>query len=227
MSQPITITREIFQVGGQGLTAPEDAAIYLIDFAGHAALVDAGAGRAQKRLLDHLATVGVRPEQIEYLLLTHCHYDHTGGALDLREKLGCPVVAHELDADFLERGDNEVTAASWYGAKLHPCPVDRRLSGARETLTLGGRPITALHIPGHSPGSLAYLTESEGQIVLFGQDVHGPLDLRLRSNRADYRASLERLLALEADILCEGHYGIFRGKPTVAEFIRSFLDETY
>lgn len=227
MSQPITITHEIFQVGGYGLTAPEDAAIYLLDFDGHAALVDAGTGRAQKRLLDHLATTGVRPEQIEYLLLTHCHYDHTGGARGLREKLGCPVVAHQLDADFLERGDNEVTAASWYGTKLYPCPVDRRLSGARQTLTLGERSITALHIPGHSPGSLAYLTESEGQTVLFAQDVHGPLDLRLRSNRTDYRASLERMLALEADILCEGHYGIFRGKPVVAEFIRSFLDEAY
>jgi glyoxylase-like metal-dependent hydrolase (beta-lactamase superfamily II) len=225
--QPITITREIFQVGGQGLTAPEDAAIYLIDFDGHAALVDAGAGRGQKRLLDHITTLGVRPEQIEYLLLTHCHYDHTGGARDLREKLGCLVVAHELDAGFLECGDNEVTAASWYGAKLYPCPVDRRLGGERETLMLGGHPITAVHIPGHSPGSLAYLTESEGQIVLFGQDVHGPLDLRLRSNRADYRASLERLLALEADILCEGHYGIFRGKAEVAHFIRSFLDEEF
>lgn len=227
MAQPITITREIFQVGGQGLTAPEDAAIYLIQFDDHAALVDAGAGHGQKRLLGYLATVGVRPEQIEYLLLTHCHYDHTGGAHDLRDKLGCPVVMHELDADFLERGDNEVTAASWYGSKLQPCPVDRRLRGAQETLPLGGRAITALHIPGHSPGSVAYLVESEGQTVLFGQDVHGPLDLRLHSNWADYRASLERLLALEADILCEGHYGIFRGKPAVAEFIRSFLDEAY
>ena len=225
MAQPITITREIFQVGGQGLTAPEDAAIYLINFDGHAALVDAGAGRGQKRLLAHLATLGLRFEQIEYLLLTHCHYDHTGGARDLRETLGCLVVAHELDADFLEHGDNEVTAASWYGAKLYPCPVDRRLSGARETLPLGERSITALHIPGHSPGSLAYLTESEGQTVLFGQDVHGPLDLRLRSNRADYRVSLERMLALEADILCEGHYGVFRGKAEVAHFIRSFLEE--
>ena len=227
MAHPIAITREIFQVGGQGLTAAEDAAIYLIHFDGHAALVDAGAGRGQRRLFDHIAILGVPPEHIDYLLLTHCHYDHTGGAHDLREKLGCPVVIHELDADFLERGDNEVTAASWYGAKLQPCPVDRRLRKARETLPLGGRAITALHIPGHSPGSVAYLFESEGKTVLFGQDVHGPLDLRLRSNRADYRASLERLLALEADILCEGHYGIFRGKPAVAEFIRSFLDEVY
>ena len=47
---------------------------------------------------------------------------------------------------------------------------------------------------------------------------------RLRSNRTDYLASLERLLALNADILCEGHYGIFRSKPVVARFIHSCLN---
>jgi glyoxylase-like metal-dependent hydrolase (beta-lactamase superfamily II) len=40
---------------------------------------------------------------------------------------------------------------------------------------------------------------------------------------ADYRRSLELLLALEADVLCEGHYGIYRGNPAVAAFIRQFL----
>ena len=43
------ITGEIDQVGGGKLTAPEDAAIYLINFNGHAALVDAGCGRALPR----------------------------------------------------------------------------------------------------------------------------------------------------------------------------------
>ncbi|MGB4948865.1 MAG: MBL fold metallo-hydrolase [Candidatus Competibacter denitrificans] len=227
VSGPIAITSEILQVGGHGLTAPEDAAIYLINFDGHTALVDAGTGRNPTRLFDQLKKIGVRPDGIEYLLLTHCHYDHTGGAFELRTKLDCPVLAHHLDADFLERGDNEVTAASWYGAKLHPCPIDRRLKGDQEILSLGNRSITALHIPGHSPGSLAFVAESDGQTVLFGQDVHGPLDVRLLSNRADYLASLERLLVLKADILCEGHYGIFRGQSTVTNFIRSFLQEPY
>jgi len=88
---------------------------------------------------------------------------------------------------------------------------------------LGGRIIEAIHIPGHSPGSLAYLTESEGMKVLFGQDVHGPLDSSLLSHREDYLKSLELLISLEADILCEGHYGIFRGKDKVKQFIASFL----
>ena len=81
------ITGEIDPVGGGKLTAPEDAAIYLINFNGHAALVDAGCGRAQPQLLDNIRAGGVDPEQIEYLLLTHCHFDHTGGAQARRELL--------------------------------------------------------------------------------------------------------------------------------------------
>jgi hypothetical protein len=59
--------------------------------------------------------------------------------------------------------------------------------------------------------------------VLFGQDVHGPLNGTLRSNRGDYVKSLEYMLALEADILCEGHFGVFIGKEKVRDFIESYL----
>lgn len=217
------ITNEIFQVGGSVCTSPEDAAIYLINYGGHAALVDAGCGYAHERLLGNIRECGVSPEQIEYLLITHCHFDHTGGVSLLREQLRCTIVAHELEADYLEQGDNAVTAASWYGALIRPFAVDRRLSGAQEELSLGGRIIKAIHVPGHSPGSVVYLTESEGLKVLFAQDVHGPLAPSLLSNRKEYLHSLKLLISLEADILCEGHYGIYRGEKEVTRFIRTFL----
>jgi glyoxylase-like metal-dependent hydrolase (beta-lactamase superfamily II) len=216
------ITGEIHQVGGGRLTAPEDAAVYLINFNGRAALVDAGSGRAQPRLMDNLRACGANPDQIDYLLLTHCHFDHTGGAQALRKLLGCQIVAHALEAPFLEQGDDRVTAATWYGATLAPFPVDRKLAGDREEILLGGRVIEAIHTPGHSPGSVVYVTESEGLNILFAQDVHGPLHPDLLSDAALYRRSLEVLLALEADVLCEGHFGIYRGKAEVAAFIRQF-----
>jgi glyoxylase-like metal-dependent hydrolase (beta-lactamase superfamily II) len=132
-------------------------------------------------------------------------------------------VAHELDAVFLEEGDSTVTGAQWYGSYINPTSVEIKLQGARNHIELGGRRIEAIHTPGHSPGSLVYLVESEGLRVLFGQDVHGPIHESLRSNRGDYIKSLNLLLTLEADVLCEGHYGIFRGKEEVADFIESFL----
>lgn len=65
--------------------------------------------------------------------------------------------------------------------------------------------------------------ESDGLKVLFGQDVHGPLHPELRSNLGDYRNSFQFLISLEADILCEGHFGIFRGKDEVRRFISLYL----
>ena len=218
------ITGEVFQVGGGGFTSPEDAAIYLVRSGDSAALVDAGCGYATERLLKNIRNAGVEPAQIELLLITHCHFDHTGGAPAVKRRLGCKVVAHQLDAPYLEAGHNGVTAASWYGAVIEPFVVDRKLTGAREEIRLGGKIIHAVHIPGHSPGSVVYVCESEGLKILFGQDVHGPLDRSLLSDRDDYQKSLKLLLTLEADVLCEGHYGVYRGKDEVARFIRQFIN---
>lgn len=221
----VRITDEIFQVGGGPLTAAEDAAVYLICVDGHAALVDAGCGGETDRLLANVRSCGVMPEQVEYLLLTHCHFDHAGGAADLAARLPCQVVAHEMDAEFLERGDNVVTAADWYDSVMQPVRVGRRLSGPREEILLGNRVVEAIHTPGHTPGSVVFLMESGGQKVLFGQDVHGPLAADFHSNREDYHRSLHRLISLGADILCEGHFGVYRGRKRVAEFIEQFLRE--
>jgi glyoxylase-like metal-dependent hydrolase (beta-lactamase superfamily II) len=219
----IKVTNEIHQVGGGTISAPGDAAIYLIRFGEEAALVDAGCGEGTDRVFRNITACGVAPADIRYLLITHCHFDHTGGIDSIREKAPCKVVVHDEDARFLERGDDTVTAAKWYGSKLAPVMVDVKLKAGREEIHLADRVIEAIHVPGHSPGSVVYLTESEGRRVLFGQDVHGPLDASLLSNRDHYRSSLILLLSLEADILCEGHYGIFRGKKAVSDFIRSFL----
>ena len=219
----LAITSEIFQVGGSGYTAPEDAAIYLICFNGKSALVDAGCGNYFDSLYVNISECGVDPKAISYLLLTHCHYDHTGGAAAIHTQLGCKIFAHKLDAQFLENGDNKVTAASWYGATLTPFPVGHKISGKQTDILLGDKIITAIHTPGHSPGSLVFLTESDGKKVLFGQDVHGPLAPDFKSDRKAYKASLAKLMSLDADILCEGHFGIYSGKDKIRRFIKSFL----
>jgi glyoxylase-like metal-dependent hydrolase (beta-lactamase superfamily II) len=59
--------------------------------------------------------------------------------------------------------------------------------------------------------------------ALFVQDVHGPIHPGLKSNAEDYQRSLKLMLDLDADILCEGHYGIFRGRERVDEFIKRLV----
>jgi glyoxylase-like metal-dependent hydrolase (beta-lactamase superfamily II) len=218
------ILSNLWQVGGPGFTSPQDAAVYLIRFGEKAVLIDAGCGNTHEALkinIDRYLDVNV---QVKYLLLTHCHFDHTGGAEAVREAYGCRIVSHVLDALYLEGGDSEVTAATWYGSRMPPLSIDMKIVEDQQVIQVEEGRITAHHWPGHSPGSLVYTTKMDGKTVLFGQDVHGPLHPSLLSDQVAYQASLKKLLSLNADILCEGHYGIYRGRETVRKFIGSFVD---
>lgn len=217
------ILENLWQVGGAEFTTVEDAAIYLICFGDKAVLIDSGCGDEHEVLVENISEVLPPGVEIEYLFLTHCHYDHSGGAAKVRGQYGCKIAAHELDTAYLENGDSKVTAADWYEARLHPLKIDYKIKNKTETFKVGNGQVIAYHCPGHSPGSVVYLVEFGPTKVLFGQDVHGPLDARFLSNRDDYRSSLNFMLDLDVDILCEGHFGIYRGKDNVKKFIGSFL----
>ena len=218
------ISDGLWMVAGPGLTCDKDAAAYLVCGGTRAALIDAGTGREHERLSKNIRAVLPAEASLSFLFLTHCHYDHAAGAALLSREFGIPVVAHEKDSAFLESGDKAVTAASWYGAEMPPVRVDHQISGGQELFSVGSLKIQAIHCPGHTPGSVAYVTHLDGKKILFGQDVHGPLVASFLSNREDYVRSLNLLLSLNADVLCEGHYGVVEGKAEVARFIRRFLN---
>jgi glyoxylase-like metal-dependent hydrolase (beta-lactamase superfamily II) len=92
-------------------------------------------------------------------------------------------------------------------------------------LAVGGLELTVLHTPGHTPGSVcAYMDlEAEGKRVLFAQDAHGPFDDAWGSDREMWRRSVEALLDLEADVLCEGHYGIYKSASSVRGYLEGLL----
>lgn len=214
------ICDSLWQVGGPGLTDGADCLVYALDL-GELVLVDCGAGPTWPRIRQEIRSAGLDPEGIHTLLLTHAHLDHIGAAARIRAETGCRVVAHELDAAPIETGDRERTAASMYGMVLEPCPVDHRVTGEDETLRFRKGELRLVHTPGHTPGSLVAVTELGGERVLFGQDIHGPFHPVFESDKAQWRLSMQRVLALEGDVLCEGHYGIYRP----AEAVRQFIEE--
>ncbi len=217
------ITSNIFLIGGPSHSHPSDAQIFLIRSDNEAAMIDCGTGEGTEEVLSNMRECSVEPETIKYLFLTHCHYDHTGGANLIRQLTGCKVVAHLLDSEYIENGDSAVTAASWYRKEMEPSKVDIKIRSDREVFKLGDLEVIFYHTPGHSPGSSVLTVKSDGKTVLFGQDIHGPLNPSFKSNREDYINSLNFMLSLKADILCEGHFGIFRGKDNAAKFIESYL----
>jgi len=219
-----TVCEGVWTVGGPELSHDSDAAIYLVEGSAGAVLIDAGTGRDADAVQRNIITAGVSLDTIRHLVLTHCHVDHAAGVPSLRAFLELEVVAHTACAEILAPGADPRTAADWYGMTMPPVWVDRSFEDVPLTLPLGDRVLVLHPWPGHSPGSIVATLGVAGQRVLFGQDVHGPIHRQLQSDHTAWQASLRWLLTLEADILCEGHYGVIRGQNEVAGFIERFID---
>ncbi len=220
--EPFKVVEGVYQVGGAELSAPEDCSVYLLDL-GAPVLIDAGAGGDPAKLLRNLEKLGYGPGDIKALVITHAHIDHAGGAAFLAEKLGLPVYAHRFEAEVLEQGDERRSAADLYGMRLQPCKVAHRLEGEGGIIPWGFSPLHWLHTPGHTPGSISLWAQAGINKVLFAQDVHGPFHRAFGSDLDEWERSMRGLLELEADVLCEGHFGVFRPASEVRSYIQYYL----
>jgi len=221
---PKTVAQALYQIGGPDITDPRDCAVYLLDL-GELVLIDAGAGPSYDKIVHNIEDIGLNPAKLTSIILTHCHIDHIGGAPQFRDAFGCRIIMHQIDAKPVEEGNEGQTAASWYNLAFPPMPVDVKLQREEERLRFGDQEIVCLHTPGHTPGSISVYLDRGGKRILFGQDIHGPFSEEFGSDLAAWRRSMERLLALEGDILCEGHFGVFQPKENVAAYIEHYLEQ--
>ncbi len=219
------IVSGVYLIGGPNVTQSDDAAVYLIDFKGDLVLIDAGAGGSSSQLIRNIEMLGLNPALVSHVILTHCHIDHIGSAPFFRARYGAKILIHEQDARALETGDPVRTAANWYGTTFPPTKINQQLKGDHETLKFGHEELHCLHTPGHTPGSISLYLDREGKRVLFGQDIHGPFNKAFGSDISAWKKSMQKLLALNADILCEGHFGIYRSKDKVKDYIERYIEE--
>jgi glyoxylase-like metal-dependent hydrolase (beta-lactamase superfamily II) len=220
---PSEISENVCIVGSSEITDPRDCSVYLIDL-GELILVDTGAGPSARQIVRNIERVGLDPSRLSNVIITHCHVDHSGGARLFQREFGALIVMHELDAKAVEDGDMRMTAAGWYNLQFEPTPVDVKLSGQEQRLAFGSHSIVCLHTPGHTPGSICLYLDLGGKRFLFGQDIHGPFHQDFGSDLTAWRKSMRRLLALEADVLCEGHFGVYQPKNRVTAYIEHYLE---
>lgn len=222
--KPIEIIKDVYIIGDSGMTDTKDCSIYLIDL-GELVMIDTGCGESVDLIVKNIEKIGLDPKKLSKIILTHCHIDHIGGAHELRRRFGAKIIMHEKDAEVVERGDRRVTAAYWYGVDFKPLRIDIKLKKPEETFEIGGNKIVCLYTPGHTPGSISVYIDINEKRVLFGQDIHGPFLLEFGANMEDWKKSMEMLLALKADILCEGHFGVYRPNENVTNYIERYLEE--
>jgi len=218
-SGSLSVSQDVYIVGGADLSHPYDCSVYLVDGGEEMVLIDTGAGEGFELIVDNIRSLGLRPDKLKAVIATHSHIDHIGALFRFREEYGVEVIAHELDTEAIETGIG--SGAEYYGVSYQPCKVDVILRGSEETVGCGHHDLKVIHIPGHTPGSIAVYLDA-GTRILFGQDVHGPYLLK-GSNTDQAKISLRRLADMDADILCEGHFGVYEPKEEVRRYIEGHL----
>ncbi len=151
--------------------------------------------RVRRSLVDQLAELDVKPEQIETIGISHWHFDHTGQARHFPQ---AKLLMGRGDIEFLRRepspdADSTKAMAHWLtgGGKLEPLDGDRDVFG-------DGR-VVMLDLPGHTPGHYALLVRlASGPVLLSGDLYHFTEQVSNRGvppfnhDRADTLASMDR-----------------------------------
>lgn len=120
-----------------------------------AVLIDPGG--EGKKIYRWVLEKGVK---VEYILLTHGHADHIGAVDEMRELLGAKVGIHSADAEMLTDGRKNLS--SYLGSPVSFQAADLLLNDG-QVLTVGKQKIAVIATPGHSRGSVCFLTH-EGLI---------------------------------------------------------------
>ena len=160
---------------------------FLIRSAGRTALVDCGCGPAMQasagKLFDNLAAADVAPESIDTILLTHMHPDHSNALADGEGRARFPaatVMMHEAELAYWN-DDAQIAVAAQTGrgvpyfaaARAQLAPYAGRVRTFRDGEVFPG--VTAVPLPGHTPGHSGYRVASlKDELLIWGDIVHLP-----------------------------------------------------
>ena len=166
-----------------GQPLPLDVNCFLIRHGGKLILSDAGSGHTMGptlgKLPQNLRAIGVAPEEIDILLLTHLHPDHSLGLVDEAGRAVFPkaaLIVHEIEAAFwLDRtpqsDDSERLQRNTKAQRIVTAPYRDRIRRIKDGEVLPG--ITAMLRPGHTPGHTNWLIQSGGErLLIWGDIVH-------------------------------------------------------
>lgn len=178
--------------------------VYLIKGSGKNLLIDCGIFTSFPILKNRLAEVGLKPRDIELIVLTHEHMDHVGAAAYFSKK--AIITAHHSAANKIELQDEFVTLQQHHEWRARQLRVDLWLEDGNYIDT-GNYKLRVIHTPGHTSGCIC-LYEPVERLLFSGDTIFagGTLsDISPSGNISDYMHSIERLNNLRIDEIYPGH----------------------
>jgi hydroxyacylglutathione hydrolase len=230
----------IFSVDSGYIRAQFDA-IHLIVDGGRAAIVDSGTSHSVPRVLAALDAIGIGRDHVDWVLLTHVHLDHAGGAGALMRGLPAARLTvhprgrrHMVDPSKLWQATiavyGKAQAEDLYG-EIVPIAAERIVeTGEGATIDVGGRRIEFIDTPGHARHHVVLRDTATGYLFagdMFGVsyrelDVHGrpfviPSSTPVQFDPDDSLRSIERMLALAPQAIYLTHFAEVRQIPQLGQ----------
>jgi glyoxylase-like metal-dependent hydrolase (beta-lactamase superfamily II) len=193
---------------------------FLIETNGELSLVDTLFENDGGGVLEAIRQLGRKPGDLKRIVLTHAHRSHLGGLAALKRATGATVLGHEWEADIVS-GDRPAQPVGLKPTaplrtfpfqvgiflnrpKHRPCPVDEAVT---EDDAVG--PLRVLHVPGHSPGHLAFFWP-ERRLLIAGDAIATWPRFEagwpaFTLNPEQHAESIMRLAALEPGVVGVGH----------------------
>ena len=228
---------------------PGHAAAHLIVDRGRAAFVDVGTNASVPYLLAALEELGIARTDVEYLLLTHVHLDHAGGAgLLMRELPNARALLHPrgaphmIDPARLIAGSKAVYGEEpfrrMYG-ELLPIAAERvHVVQDGERVQLGERTLELLHTPGHAQHH--YVVVDQAHVSIFTGDTFGisyraldtaqgafitPSTVPTQFDPQQHLASIDRMLTYRPQAMYLMHFSRVTGVPRLAALLKEQITE--
>ena len=209
--EPFRLWGNIYFVG----TGP--ASTHIIDTGDGLIMLDSGYQHSLYLVLENMRKVGLVPMDIKYIVHTHGHIDHCGATMALVKMTGAKTFLGEADRDYVN-GALDLSWAKELDLVMEEFEPDVLVNDG-DTITLGNTTLTAIATPGHTPGAMSYLFETEEDGRKLTACLHGGAGLNTLKKpfldkyglsydcREDYLKSAQRLKKLNVDIFLGNHAG--------------------
>lgn len=242
------MTRHGIHVIDTGFVRPRFDAAYLLVENGRGAFIDCGTNHSVPRLLGALEDAGIDASRVDWLILTHVHLDHAGGAGELMARLpNARLLVHPRGArHMIDPSQLWAGALAVYGEKvmeqaygrLRPVPAERVMEAPDgHVVDFHGRHLRCLDTPGHAKHHMAIYDEQAN--VCFTGDTfglsyrefdteHGPFILPtttpVQFDPKALHASINRLLALKPEAMYLTHFGRIENLRHLAGKLHELID---
>jgi glyoxylase-like metal-dependent hydrolase (beta-lactamase superfamily II) len=162
-------------------------------------IIDCGISGSDKIIFEYLENIGITPEEISLMVLTHSHPDHIGSAPSIKARTGCKVAAHSTEKQWIEDIGlqyKERPVPNFYKLVEGSVNIDILLEDGN-IIDLGDNAqIRIIHTPGHSKGSITLYLPYDG-VLITGDSIPLRGDLPIYEDVNESIKSIEKLMSIK------------------------------